>query len=275
MSIKPIMMESHMHTTLCRHAVGELREYAEVALARGLRGMTVTCHCPLPEGISPGVRMRNDDWPRYVEMVAECREEFKGRLDVRLGLESDYLPGLEEWLEELHQREPLHHVLGSVHPQLGEYKALYLDEEDWPAFQRQYFVSLAEAAETGLFDTLSHPDLVKNQAPDDYDLEALLPHICDCLDRIAATGTAMELNTSGKNKALPEMNPSLPILKETRKRDIPMVIGADAHEPGRVAADYPEALRLLQEAGYDRVRYFLERKPVDVPITEALQSLRI
>lgn len=262
-----------MHTTLCGHAFGDMHEYAEVAIARGLKGMIVTCHCPLPEGISPTVRMRDDQWTAYVEMVAECREAFQGRLDVRLGLESDFLPGLEDWLTELHQREPLNHVLGSVHPQLMEYKERYLDESDIPAFHRQYYTSLAEAAESGLFDTLSHPDLVKNQYSTEYDLEALFPHIRICLDRIAATGVALELNTSGKNKTVPEMNPASEILREARVRDIPVVLGADAHEPGRVADDYPRALHLLQEAGYDHVRYFLEREPVDVLIADALTSL--
>lgn len=263
-----------MHTTLCGHAEGTLEEYADVALERGLKGMTVTCHCPLPDGISSRVRMRDDQWSTYVTMVAECREAYKDLLDVRLGLESDFMPGLEEWLKELHDREPLSHVLGSVHPFLAEYKEKYLDEEDWPTFLRQYFTHLAEAAETGLFDTLAHPDIVKNMAVDHYDLESLLPHICECLDRIASTGTAMELNTSGKNKTVPEMNPSLTILMETQKRGIPIVLGADAHEPGRVADGYPEAMCLLQEAGYDHIRYYLDREPVDVRIVDALESLR-
>ena len=263
-----------MHTTLCRHAVGELRDYAEQALRRGLKGMIVTCHCPLPNKLSADVRMYEDQWSDYVQIVQECREEFEGRLDVRLGLESDYLPGLEDWLRDLHAREPLNHVLGSVHPQTAEYKELYLDENDWPTYHRQYYTSLAEAAESGCFDTLSHPDLVKNQGTHAYDLEALLPHICECLDRIAAADTAMELNTSGKNKTVPEMNPAPALLKEMRARNIPVVLGADAHEPGRVAEDYPEALALLENAGYSYVRYFLDREPVDVRIVDALESLR-
>ena len=274
MSASPLLYESHMHTTLCRHAVGDLEEYAEVAIARGLKGMTVTCHCPLPNGLSEHVRMREHEWPEYVELIEVCRKKYEGRLDVRLGIESDYLPGLEPYLKELHQREPLSHVLGSVHPHIGEYKDLYLNEDDWPAFHRHYYISLAEAAETGLFDTLSHPDLVKNQEPSLYDLGELLPHICECLDRIAATGVAMELNTSGKNKVVPEMNPAPEILREARKRDIPFVLGADAHEPGRVADAYTEALGLLLEAGYDQVRYFVDREPVDVRIVDALESLR-
>src|SRR5690606_4055709 len=108
---------------------------------RGLKGITVTCHCPLPDRMSEGVRMAPEEWETYVEWVQACRENWEGEVDVRLGLESDYLPGLEGWLEKLHAREPLSYVLGSIHPQLEEYKALYF-KGDWPAFHHQYFLSL-------------------------------------------------------------------------------------------------------------------------------------
>jgi len=271
---EPLVYETHMHTPLCRHARGEPSAYAAEAERKGLKGITVTCHSPLPEGMSSHVRMRPEEWDDYVALVEETRREFEGRVDVRLGLESDYLPGFEPWLEELHGREPLNYVLGSVHPQLAEYKERYLNG-DWPAFHRQYFESLVEAAETGLFDCLSHPDLVKNYGSEAWDLEGLMEHIRNCLDRIAATGIAMELNTSGVNKTISQMNPAPEILREMRLRDIPVVVGADAHDPERVADGYPKAYDLLEEAGYDSVRYFLDRRPVDLAIVDARASLNV
>ena len=110
----PILYESHCHTPLCNHAYGEPVEYAAQAMARGLLGIIFTCHCPLPDGFSANVRMRPEEYETYAEMVAAAREEYAGRVDVRLGLESDYYPGVEPWLEKLHARYPLHHVLGSV-----------------------------------------------------------------------------------------------------------------------------------------------------------------
>ena len=100
-------------------------DYAAEALARGLKGIIFTCHCPLPDGISHSVRMAPEDYDRYVEWVGEAHDQFAGRLDVRLGLESDYYPGVEPWLEKLHARVPLHHVLGSVHPQVPDYRLQY------------------------------------------------------------------------------------------------------------------------------------------------------
>lgn len=268
----PILYESHCHTPLCKHARGEPVEYAAAAAQRGFKGIIFTCHCPLPDRISHTVRMEPGQYATYVAAVEAARREYAGQVDVRLGLESDFYPGVEPWLTELHARVPLHHVLGSVHTQVPDYRARYF-HGDYFAYQQTYFEHLAQAAETGLFDTLAHPDLVKNESPSDWILERIAPFIERALDRIAATGVAMELNTSGVNKALPEMNPGAEILGMIRRRGIPVVIGADAHRPERVGDGYATALRQLQALGFEEASFFLERKRQSVPIARALASL--
>lgn len=269
----PLLYESHSHTPLCKHASGTPSDYAAVAEARGLKGIIITCHAPLPDNLGIEHRMAPEQYDEYIDLVAAAREEFAGRVDVRLGLESDFFPGIERWADQLHARVPLHHVLGSVHMQVTHYKERYFTG-DYFAYQQTYFEHLAQSAETGLFDTLAHPDLVKNESPADWDYARIEPFILRALDRIAATGVAMELNTSGLNKSLPEMNPGPRILTAMRERGIPVVIGADAHRPARVGDRYEQALRMLDELGFETVSFFLERKRQIVPIAAALASLR-
>jgi histidinol-phosphatase (PHP family) len=269
----PVLYESHCHTPLCKHAAGAPGEYAAIAEIRGLKGVIITCHCPLPDGFSSNVRMTPEQFETYVEMVALAREAWAGRVDIRLGLESDYYPGVEPWLESLHARAPLHHVLGSVHFQVEDYRLLH-DPGTAFGYQQVYYDHLAQAAETGLYDTLAHPDLIKNDVPEEWDFARIQPFIERSLDRIAATGVAMELNTSGLNKSLPEMNPGPAQLALMQERGIPVVLGADAHHPKRVAAQYTEAMHLLQDAGYESVSLFLDRQREEIPLPAALASLR-
>ena len=142
----------------------------------------------------------------------------------------------------------------------------------WPPFAA-YFEQLATAAESGLFDCLSHPDLIKNEIPDAWRPAEALDEIRLALDRIASTGVAMELNTSGAYKVVPEMNPFRDMLREMRLRSIPVVIGSDAHEPQRVGDRFGEAFELLEECGYDAVSFFLGRTRHDVPICQVRDSL--
>ena len=268
-----VLYDTHMHTPLCKHAEGRPEEYAEVGLRRGLKGIVVTCHNSMPDSYGRRYRMEPDEISLYYLLIEQARLSFNGRFDIRLGLECDYFPGYESFLVEQLAELELEYVLGSIHPFLPPWREHFghlspLDR------QETYFSQLADAAETGLFDCLSHPDLIKNEFADEWRVDAVLDHVKDCLDRIARTGVAMELNTSGVAKRFPEMNPGPEILAEMRRREIPVVLGSDAHRPDRVGDGFEDALDLVEAAGYEAVSYVLERQRHEVPIEEARRSLR-
>lgn len=267
-----MLYETHSHTPLCNHATGEPEEYAEVAHSRGLAGLTVTCHNPMPDSFSSAVRMTPNQMDEYVDLVARARDNMAATTDVRLGLEADYFAGYEAWLERQLASADFNYVLGSVHPQIQEFRDRYWSE-DLIEVQRTYFSLLADAAETGLFDSLAHPDLIKNHTAEAWQPELVMDDICRALDRIAATGIAMEINTSGLNKVIQEMNPFPAMLVEMRNRQIPVVIGSDAHVPWRVGDGYEQALSILVECGYDEVCFFLDRERQDISISVVRENL--
>ena len=267
-----MMYESHCHTPLCNHAVGDPTEYAAMAARRGLTGLIVTCHNPMPNNFSARVRMREDEFDTYIRLVEEATAAWAGRVDVKLGLEADYFEGHEAYLERQLSSADFHFVLGSVHPQIDEFRDRYW-QDDSREVQRTYFRLLAQSAETGLFDSLAHPDLVKNFTSQDWHPDEIMDDISETLDRIAATGVAMELNTSGVNKTISEMNPFPEMLSQMQARNIPVTLGADAHQPGRVADGYEQALRLLAQSGYTHVSFFLHRQRQEIAISDALDSL--
>ncbi len=268
-----MLYETHSHTPLCKHAVGEPDEYAAQAVEKGLSGYTISCHNPMPDDFAAHVRMSIDEFSEYLSLVERTRQAWDGRLDVLLGIECDYFPGYESWLEEQIASAPFDYVIGSVHPQLREIQERYY-HGDAREFQANYFRLLAEAAETGLFDCISHPDLIKLVTPCDWVPAAIMDEIREALDRIAGTGTAMELNTSGAIKRIPEMNPFPEMLREMVAREIPIVIGADAHLPHRVGDRFEEALDLLAECGYEHVNYYKARERIELAIPAARASLK-
>ncbi len=268
----PIYFDSHMHTHLCKHAEGEPDEYVRQGVECGLAGVIFTCHSPMPDRFSEYVRMAPEQFDEYCAMVQNAAKNAPDGFEVRLGMESDFFPGMEKWLRELHQKADFHYILGSVHWHTSEYrKSFWTGCGD--AFVAQYFEHLAESAEIGLFDALAHPDLIKNSDPYLWDFEKFRPLVEVALDRIAATGVAMELNTSGLQKSYEEMNPGPEMLEMMCERGIPVVVGSDSHMPKRVGADFGEALSNLETAGYKAVSVFKERQRYEIKITEAKESL--
>ena len=268
----PILYDTHMHTHLCKHARGKPEEYAAQAVERGLKGIIFTCHNPGPKGWDEHIRMRMDQFQEYVTLVRQASETWKDRLDIRLGLECDYVPGMEPFLEKLLAYKGLEYVLGSIHPHSAYYKNKYYKGKAI-AYYRTYFDNLAKAAESGLFDTITHPDLVKTVFPNEWDPFAVWTDTLKALDRIAKVNVAMELNTSGLIKNIKEMNPNIHMLVAMAERDIPVVIGSDAHEPKRVGADFDSALDMLEEAGYSHIHFFLGRRRQQVALSRARESL--
>ncbi|WP_395731468.1 histidinol-phosphatase HisJ family protein [Prosthecobacter sp.] len=268
-----LFYDSHMHTPLCKHAWGEPEEYAQQALKAGLKGIIFTCHCPMPNGFWPTVRMSESEFDTYVALVQRAADAFKGKLDIRLGIESEYFPGCEEYIANLHKRADFHYVLGAVHWQAKEYLNKF-ETGTIENFRRTYFEHLARSAESGLYDSLAHPDLVKNYHPDSWCFAIVKNTVATALDRIAATGVAMELNTSGLNKSYSEMNPGNEMLRMMADRKIPIVLGSDSHRAVRVGEHFVTALNHLTEAGYENVSYFLNRQRIDLPISEVLASLK-
>jgi histidinol-phosphatase (PHP family) len=269
---QPLLYDSHMHTTLCNHAQGEPDDYAQVALNLGLKGIIFTCHNPGPPGWSRRIRMTLSQFPQYINMIQEAQVKWAGQLDIRLGLECDYTPGMEPFLSELLQQAPFDYVLGSVHPYLPYYRDAYY-RGHVHQFYQVYFRHLAQAAQTGLFQCLAHPDIVKNSFPDEWDFYQLRDDIARMLDTVALNGIALELNTSGLTKRIHEMCPSDLMLGEMCKREIPVVLGSDAHEPGRVGADFDSALETLAYAGYTRLSYYLEQQRLEINLNQARHSL--
>jgi histidinol-phosphatase (PHP family) len=201
------------------------------------------------------------DLEAYVDAVVQARERG---LPVKLGLEMDYVPGREDETRALLAPYPWDYLLGSVHwidglsvdgePRLVDEVGV---EETW----RRYFEMLARAAVSRLFDSLSHPDLVKifGNRVDAFDYSEIA-------DAIAAAGVAVEVSTAGLRKPVGELYPHPDLLAACRERGVPVTTGSDAHVPSLVGRDFDSARELLRSAGYETVTVFERREARQEPL---------
>jgi histidinol-phosphatase (PHP family) len=130
-------------------------------------------------------------------------------------------------------------------------------EEAW----RLYFETLSAAARSGLFDSLSHPDLVKI-----FGLRAASFDYGPVVNAIADAGIAVEVSTAGLSKPVRELYPHPEFLAECRARDVPVTLASDAHSPDVVGRDFDQALELLRAAGYETVTVFEQRRGRQEPL---------
>ena len=250
------LYDSHMHTPLCQHAVGHPREYAQAALDAGLSGITFTDHIPMPAWYDAPWRMRRDQLAEYVDMVQEAQAEFAGRLHIGLGLEADFHPGTERSVEAVLAAHPWDYVIGSVH-YLGAWgfdNPEFADEyerRDLGSLYRHYYALIKGAARSGLFDAIGHLDLPKKFGHRDPDGTAGLK----VLDTVASLGLSLDYNTAGERKPVAEAYPSPALLAAATEREIPLVLGSDAHRPSEVGFSFGAAAERVRAAGGQLVNY--------------------
>jgi histidinol-phosphatase (PHP family) len=265
-----VIVDYHMHLRdeeeRLAHRADAVEPYVETARARGVDEIGFTEHAyyfvqlrPLWSYPYELERCVYDIEP-YVEAVLTAKERG---LPVKLGLEVDYVPGKEDETRDLLSPYPWDFLLGSVHWVDGlaiDSEPRLADAIGVEAMWERYFESLAAAARSGLFDSLSHPDLVKvfGDHLDGFDYEPVVA-------AIAESGVAVEVSTAGLRKPVGELYPHPHLLAACRARGVPATTASDAHVPSLVGKDFDRARELLRSAGYETITVFEQRRGRQVP----------
>jgi histidinol-phosphatase (PHP family) len=259
----------HMHTPLCHHASGEPAAYAAQAVKLGLKEIGFSDHSPMRADDFDNWRMRFDQLGGYVESVLQTRRAFP-QLNIRLGLEVDYLPGHELWIQELASLYPWDYLIGSVHYVSGDWEVDNpARREEWTRRKPEeiwadYFKRLTQAAATRLFDIIGHADLPKKfgcQPP--AQCQAMFEPF---LQTASASQVTVELNTAGLRKDCREIYPSREILRSACVLGVPISFGSDAHAPEEVGMNFADAVGWARSAGYTHSSQFEQRRRCSVPL---------
>lgn len=259
----PIQCDYHMHTPLCRHASGPMEAYIEHAIELGLREIGFSDHNPLPRGLAANVRMREDELDYYISRVLDLRFQYRGKIDVLLGLELDYLEGLEGYLEQQVTKYPWDYVIGSIH---------FLDAEcrvgSWPrAFggstadlYARYFELMGNLVRSGLCDIIAHFDVPKRAG---HRAEQADDKLRTILDEVKRADLCVEINTSGYRHPelpTPEPYPGLAIVEQLLAHGVPLTVNSDAHAPDQVGLRFGDIESFLRRKGCKRLAKFDQRK---------------
>ncbi len=241
-----------------------VERYREVARERGIAELGVSEHIHR-------FRQALEVWqhPFWEEQAIDDLDDYcrfvREETDLRLGLEADFVPGAEDRTANLLEARDFDYVVGSVH----FLRDAAVDQEEYDVWTggrsaeqiwRRYFETLGEAARSGLFDILAHPDLVKVWGPDrprpDGDLRRYYEL---ALEGIAESGVAVEVSTAGLRKRAQEVYPAPAFLQMCVEAGAPVALSSDAHRPEDVGANYDQALELLEQLGVGELCVFEHR----------------
>jgi histidinol-phosphatase (PHP family) len=242
-----------------------VERYREAAEERGIEELGVAEHI---HRFVQSLDVWQHPWYRHWarDDVDEYCDFVRGS-GLKLGIEADFLPGREDRLQNLLEAREWDYVVGSLHFLRDDALDLH-GEPDWAAWDiwrgadpervwASYFETLGEAARTGMFDILAHPDLVKVFAGRVPVPDGDLRHFYErAMDGIAESDVAVEVSTAGLRKPAGEIYPAPAFLEMCLDAGRPVALSSDAHVPEQLGFEYERALELLDGLGVSEIAVF-------------------
>ncbi len=264
----------HTHHYRCGHADGEIEEYIRSAIDAGLHVIGISDHSPYfahkEDQPQPRIAMARSDFANYVDEVLRLKDRYKDRIEVLLGVESDFYPEHAEVYRRAYEPYPFDYIIGSVHQTRG---VSIFNRNRWKNLSQarqieekvHYYELIAESAMSGMFQVLGHIDAMKGYYPAFSDIAAESA-IDDALKTIAECRIAIEVNTSGRTKDVGGWYPSDAILERAHYYGVDISFGSDAHEPGRIGEDFERVAKRLKEIGFKQWVFYRQKQPIAVPL---------
>ncbi len=242
----------HTHSNYC-DGKASLREMVDFAVAHGFTVLGFSGHCPLPFENTFSIT----DYEGYCNEVRALKEEYKGRIDISLGLEIDYIPGMLEDFTPLIEKGGLEYTIGSVHlippqgvvPKDGN-DLWMIDGSRYETYDeglmkhyggdirsgvRAYFHQQNEMLVRNRPTIVGHPDKIAMHNRSRYfkEDESWYEELAlETLSLIHELDLICEVNTRGIYKGRhPDFYPSRRLLKAMKQWRIPVLVGTDAHAP--------------------------------------------
>ena len=148
----------HVHTWRCGHAEDiEDEAYVKRAVELGAESIYFTDHAPFP-GDPFRNRMKYEQLAEYIATLKSLRKQYEGSIDLKIGLEIEYLPSFQTYYEELKSRNDIDLlILGQHHSEVTP-RSYTFEIEDKSDEWRYLMEGQIDGAKTGIFDVIAHPD---------------------------------------------------------------------------------------------------------------------
>ncbi|MDR2542334.1 MAG: histidinol-phosphatase [Treponema sp.] len=285
----------HTHTIFC-DGKDDVETMCRVAYEKELCIIGFSAHAPISRqiGKESGWNMKEDKVDQYVTEVLAAKERWKGKIDVFLGLEADYIKGIRSPLDTDITSLNLDYIIGSVHylfPENGA-EPFTVDgpaEEfekglkegfngDGDALMHCYYDAVTEMITMGGFDILGHVDIIKKNCNDKnyWSKENELSRQREIANLIKgknskSTNIIIEVNTGGlnRNKTI-DVYPSVPFLQIIRECNIPVIITSDAHCAKHINGNYDVALNTLISLDF-KEHYLFNSKINTIPVWQKIK----
>jgi histidinol-phosphatase (PHP family) len=266
-------LDAHVHTNLSPDSTVPIDVYAALAKDLGIAELAITDHVDFDPRDPAYEYTTFEDRERTVRDAAE-RWADRG-VAIRFGAELTFNTSWEADVRDHLAHHRYDFTIGSVHdwpgsPYPRNQVRGWVADRSLDDVMAPYLDQVRAAAQTGLFDTIGHLDVVKRY---------LHPHVLPAqlaarpelfepvLRAMIESGSALEVNTSGLRHSVHETYPPAPIVERFRELGGRRVTaGSDAHRSDWLAWGLDEGYRILANAEFAELTFRRGRDAIAVAL---------
>ena len=259
-----IVQDLHTHTVF-GDGKNTAEEVVRGAIRAGCASLGFSEHSPLSPLQDPdGWSMAESDVDAYRAEVLRLREQYRGRLEIFLGLEQDF--------DSAGPSLAWDYTIGSVHTVPADGLFLSVDESpeafarhvrehfggDALSFAEAYYRREAAVADRTGCDIVGHFDLVTKVNEGgrffDQDVPRCRRAALEALEAVMARDVIFEINTGAMSRGCRSVPYPAPFLLEAiRARGGRVCITSDSHSAGTVVYAFSQAEELARHCGFREI----------------------
>lgn len=266
----------HSHTHYC-DGKNHPQEYIKSAIEQGLAAYGYSSHAPI--GFNTDWCVKEAELDNYVKDVEQIKQDYSDRIEIYLGLEVDYIPGVASWQKAAYRdRHNFDFFIGSIHfvdslPDGTHWNIDHTKEKfdfgldkifngDFRLASERFYALTRQMIVEDKPDVVGHLDKIKmyNKHGEYFqgDEAWYKEQVMGTLEVVKNAGTIVEVNTRGFYRyGQDELYPSQWIIKEMANMDIPIMLNSDAHECHELIEGFEYAARELSTLGVRKLWSFI------------------
>ena len=257
----------HTHSTFC-DGRDTPEEMLDRAISLGFNSIGFSGHSYM--SYSNAVNVSYESTAAYKKRINELKDEYKGKIDVFLGLEFDMLSdddpsGLDYSIGSVHYLKTKDGIIG-FDRSAEIINSVITDnfDGDRMAFVRSYFEHMAALPAYGNYDIIGHFDLVNKHLGNPVFMGGESPEYFslafEAISKLKGKIPLFEINTgciSRGYRAFPYPTPT--IVREFKRQGFGVVITSDCHDSRYLDVGFKEARAMVKECGFDYIHVLTDK----------------
>lgn len=256
-----MLADYHIHTHNSDDSQATMEQYAKRALELGFKDICFTDHVEYAM-MSSIVRGEKDYYGDYKKVFAEYGDKLNLRFGAEFGVQTDNI----DFFKSFFNKYPFDFILLSCHTidGLGLFDGGYLEGKTQKEYNEGYYNEILNVVKNFKdYSVLAHLDLIRRYDKTYYGFEKMKDVIAEILTEAINDGKGIEVNTSCFRYHIPDLTPSVDILKLYKDLGGEIItIGSDSHNVNQFGFEVADVREQLVELGFEHFYTFEKMQPI-------------